>query len=73
MPMTQASPSSSRCPSYPGSEATIRYHDEEWGTPVRYDRVPFELLIPEGAQAGQSWSTILNKRENNRRARRRAP
>lgn len=46
----------------------IRYHDEEWGVPAHDDRVLFEFLILEGAQAGLSWSTILNKRENYRRA-----
>ena len=45
----------------------IRYHDEEWGVPVHSDRLLFEFLILEGAQAGLSWSTILNKRENYRR------
>ena len=40
----------------------IRYHDEEWGVPVYDDRVQFEFLTLEGAQAGLSWSTILNKR-----------
>lgn len=45
-----------------------RYHDEEWGVPVHDDRTLFEFLILEGAQAGLSWSTILNKRENYRRA-----
>ncbi|HET9037680.1 MAG TPA: DNA-3-methyladenine glycosylase I [Myxococcaceae bacterium] len=46
----------------------IRYHDEEWGRPVHDDRTHFEFLILEGAQAGLSWSTILRKRENYRRA-----
>ena len=46
----------------------IRYHDEEWGVPVHDDHALFEFLILEGAQAGLSWSTILNKRENYRRA-----
>lgn len=45
----------------------VRYHDEEWGVPVRDDRTLFEFLILEGAQAGLSWSTILNKREGYRR------
>ena len=45
----------------------IRYHDEEWGVPVRDDRTQFEFLILEGAQAGLSWSTILNKREGYRK------
>jgi DNA-3-methyladenine glycosylase I len=44
------------------------YHDKEWGSPVHDDRVLFEFLILEGAQAGLSWETILNKRENYRRA-----
>jgi DNA-3-methyladenine glycosylase I len=46
----------------------IDYHDREWGIPVHDDRVLFEFLLLEGAQAGLSWSTILNKRENYRRA-----
>lgn len=46
----------------------IRYHDEEWGVPVHDDRRLFEFLILEGAQAGLSWQTILNKRENYRAA-----
>jgi DNA-3-methyladenine glycosylase I len=45
-----------------------RYHDEEWGVPSHDDIHLFELLILEGAQAGLSWSTILNKRDNYRRA-----
>ncbi len=45
-----------------------RYHDEEWGVPVHDDRVLFEFLILEGAQAGLSWETILKKRENYRKA-----
>lgn len=50
------------------TEAMISYHDQEWGVPVHDDRTLFEFLILEGAQAGLSWSTILNKRENYRRA-----
>ncbi len=46
----------------------IAYHDTEWGVPVHDDRQLFELLILEGAQAGLSWSTILKKRENYRKA-----
>lgn len=46
----------------------IEYHDKEWGVPVWDDRVQFEFLILEGAQAGLSWSTILNKRAGYRRA-----
>ncbi|MGH8231299.1 MAG: DNA-3-methyladenine glycosylase I, partial [Steroidobacteraceae bacterium] len=45
-----------------------RYHDREWGRPVHTDRRLFELLILEGAQAGLSWSTILRKRANYRKA-----
>ena len=45
-----------------------RYHDDEWGVPVHDDRKHFEFLVLEGAQAGLSWSTILNKREGYRRA-----
>ena len=45
-----------------------QYHDTEWGVPVHDDRTLFEFLILEGAQAGLSWSTILNKRENYRKA-----
>src|SRR5947209_19626753 len=57
-----------RCPWCLGSEQYLRYHDEEWGVPVHDDRRLFEFLILEGAQAGLSWSTILNKRDNYRRA-----
>jgi DNA-3-methyladenine glycosylase I len=46
----------------------IRYHDEEWGVPVHDDRTQFEFLVLEGAQAGLSWSTILNKRDGYRNA-----
>ena len=56
-----------RC-SWPKSELDIAYHDQEWGAPVHDDRVLFEFLILEGAQAGLSWSTILRKRANYRRA-----
>src|SRR5271165_3409615 len=56
-----------RC-AWANTELSIGYHDEEWGVPVHDDRTLFEFLILEGAQAGLSWSTILNKRENYRRA-----
>ncbi len=49
-------------------DLSIAYHDQEWGVPVHDDRRLFEFLILEGAQAGLSWITILNKRENYRRA-----
>jgi DNA-3-methyladenine glycosylase I len=55
-----------RCQWASGDELTIRYHDEEWGVPVHDDRTLFEFLILEGAQAGLSWNTILNKRQNYR-------
>ncbi len=50
------------------NELAICYHDEEWGVPVHDDRLLFEFLILEGAQAGLSWDTILKKRDNYRRA-----
>ena len=57
-----------RC-AWAGTDPAMRaYHDEEWGRPVHDDRVLFELLTLEGAQAGLSWSTILRKREGYRRA-----
>ena len=46
----------------------VRYHDEEWGVPVHDDRIHFEFLILEGAQAGLSWSTILKRRSGYRKA-----
>lgn len=52
-----------RCPWCLGFEKYIQYHDEEWGVPVYSDKKHFEFLILESAQAGLSWSTILNKRE----------
>jgi DNA-3-methyladenine glycosylase I len=56
-----------RCP-WATTEPAIAYHDEEWGVPVHDDRLLFEFLILEGAQAGLSWITILKKRENYRKA-----
>jgi DNA-3-methyladenine glycosylase I len=56
-----------RCPWAIGDEY-VQYHDHEWGVPVHDDRLLFEFLILEGAQAGLSWSTILKKRENYRKA-----
>ena len=61
------SPGRVRC-GWASGELMIRYHDEEWGVPVHDDRTLFEFLILEGAQAGLSWSTILNKRQNYRKA-----
>lgn len=54
-----------RC-AWASNELSICYHDEEWGVPVHDDRTLFEFLILEGAQAGLSWNTILNKRDNYR-------
>ncbi len=56
-----------RC-GWASGELSVRYHDEEWGVPVHADRTLFEFLILEGAQAGLSWNTILNKRANYRAA-----
>ena len=58
-----------RC-DWAGEENSLmqKYHDEEWGVPVHDDRELFEFLILEGAQAGLSWNTILNRRENYREA-----
>ncbi len=51
-----------RCAWAAGSDLLMAYHDQEWGVPIHDDRALFEFLILEGAQAGLSWSTILNKR-----------
>jgi DNA-3-methyladenine glycosylase I len=59
--------SPTRC-SWPQNDLSIRYHDDEWGAPSHDDRHLFEFLILEGAQAGLSWDTILQKRENYRAA-----
>ena len=56
-----------RC-TWPTTDLDIAYHDSEWGVPVHDDRTLFEFLTLEGAQAGLSWSTILKKRDNYRRA-----
>ena len=60
-------PAKKRC-AWAKGEDMISYHDEEWGVPVRDDITLFELLILEGAQAGLSWSTVLNKRAGYRKA-----
>ena len=68
MPRSPATlPTVRRC-TWPTRPLDIAYHDTEWGVPVHDDRKLFELLILEGAQAGLSWSTVLAKRENYRRA-----
>ena len=61
-------PSKTICAWAQSHELNRIYHDEEWGTPVHDDRLLFEFLILEGAQAGLSWLTILKKRDNYRRA-----
>jgi len=65
--VVKASPQPVRC-AWASGELSIRYHDEEWGVPVHDDRTLFEFLILEGAQAGLSWNTILNKRDHYRQA-----
>src|SRR5712692_10135021 len=58
-------PAMQRC-EWAANDGLIRYHDEEWGVPVHDDRLLFEFLILEGAQAGLSWDTILRKRDHYR-------
>ena len=65
--MTSVTPEPVRC-SWARTPLGIAYHDLEWGVPVHDDRVFFEFLTLEGAQAGLSWETILNKRDAYRRA-----
>src|SRR5947207_9982605 len=60
--------SQQRCSWANSSTLYLEYHDSEWGVPVHDERLLFEFLILEGAQAGLSWSTILKKRENYRKA-----
>ena len=57
-----------RCPWAGTDPLYVKYHDEEWGVPVHSDRIHFEFLILEGAQAGLSWATILKRREGYRGA-----
>lgn len=57
-----------RCPWCLGFDQYIEYHDKEWGVPVHEDRIHFEFLILEGAQAGLSWSMILKKRAGYQKA-----
>jgi DNA-3-methyladenine glycosylase I len=65
--MPKQLPDRKRC-HWATNELLIRYHDEEWGVPLHHDRRLFEFLILEGAQAGLSWNTILQKRKNYRKA-----
>ena len=67
MPVSRSPRGLTRCP-WARSELDLAYHDAEWGVPVHDDRVLFEFLLLEGAQAGLSWSTILRKRPHYRRA-----
>lgn len=60
--------SKNRCPWCLGFPEYIQYHDTEWGVPVYDDRVHFEFLVLESAQAGLSWATILKKRDGYRKA-----
>lgn len=64
----KAKKSTIRCGWCLGSQLYMDYHDHEWGVPVHDDRKLFEFIVLEGAQAGLSWSTVLNKRENYRKA-----
>ncbi|MDX5337854.1 MAG: DNA-3-methyladenine glycosylase I [Cyclobacteriaceae bacterium] len=66
--MNQTSDSKMRCPWCLGFPQYVDYHDQEWGVPVHDDRIHFEFLILESAQAGLSWATVLKKREGYRRA-----
>src|SRR5215510_5621297 len=59
--------SKTRC-AWARSPAMVEYHDREWGVPVHDDRVLFEFILLEGAQAGSSWETILRKRDAYRAA-----
>ena len=67
--MLASGPMAKRCQWVPADQPLyLAYHDDEWGVPVHDDVRLFEMLTLEGAQAGLSWSTILNKREGYRRA-----
>jgi len=67
-PVLKASSDPTRCEWCLGSQLYKDYHDQEWGVPVRDDRLLFEFLILEGAQAGLSWSTVLQRRDGYRAA-----
>jgi len=56
-----------RCDWCLSTDTYIKYHDDEWGNVVHDDRMLFEMLLLEGAQAGLSWITVLNKRDNYRK------
>jgi DNA-3-methyladenine glycosylase I len=57
-----------RCPWPTGDPLMIAYHDTEWGVPLHHDQKLYEFIVLDGAQAGLSWSTVLRKRENYRKA-----
>ena len=64
----RGSPPKGRCAWATGNPLMEAYHDTEWGRPLHDDRALFEYLVLDGAQAGLSWMTVLNKRENYRKA-----
>ncbi len=68
MSENEAKKNHTRCSWALGSQLYLDYHDHEWGIPVHDDRKLFEMLVLEGAQAGLSWSTILNKRQGYQQA-----
>jgi len=68
MPEGEEKQAHNRCSWALGSQLYREYHDHEWGVPVHDDRKLFEMLVLEGAQAGLSWSTILNKRQSYQQA-----
>ena len=61
-------PNKRRCDWTGSDPKMVKYHDDEWGVPVHQDNVLLEFLILEGAQAGLSWSSILNRREGYQKA-----
>ena len=65
---SNAKKSKYRCQWYGANPLMIAYHDREWGVPVKKDRVHFEFLVLDAAQAGLSWLTVIKKRENYRKA-----
>jgi DNA-3-methyladenine glycosylase I len=67
--MAPAAPAKKKRCAWAGTDPLyVAYHDQEWGVPIHDDRLLFEFLVLEGAQAGLSWSTILRKRDAYRRA-----
>ena len=66
--LKETTPRRSQWATMGNSPLMVEYHDKEWGVPVHDDRTLFEFLVLEGAQAGLSWQTVLNKRESYRKA-----